>query len=122
MTQLFNVILKRLEYFYHSQRYSTRVRDLHCRIMKLTYLVVAATLATTSVLADDTPNLRALAPDETAPNGDNEVNALLAANAPMGDDEDGGWGHRGWGWGRPGWGRPGWGRPGWGWGRPGGRW
>ncbi|KAG3139112.1 hypothetical protein C6341_g20472 [Phytophthora cactorum] len=71
--------------------------------MKITALVVAAALATTSAFAADTPALRALA-DGT------EADAQLPADAPMeGADQQewgGGWGRRGWGWGRRGWGCP----------------
>ncbi|KAL3661742.1 hypothetical protein V7S43_013039 [Phytophthora oleae] len=99
--------------------------------MKFTAVAVAAALATSSVVAIDSPALRALADDTTATTGGLEANA----DAPKDGDKEmwgwggrpgwgwgGGWGRPGWGWGHHGWGhhgwgwgRPGWGRPGWGW-------
>ncbi|KAG4044425.1 hypothetical protein PC123_g20133 [Phytophthora cactorum] len=60
--------------------------------MKITALVVAAALATTSAFAADTPALRALA-DGT------EADAQLPADAPMEGADQQEWGG---GWGRPG--------------------
>ncbi|ETL91618.1 hypothetical protein F442_10152 [Phytophthora nicotianae P10297] len=86
--------------------------------MKITALVVATALAATSVVATDTPALRALA---DAPEADVQPNADVPLEGVDQQEWWGrpGWGRPGWGWGRPGWGRPGWGwgRPGWGWGK-----
>ncbi|KAK1943730.1 hypothetical protein P3T76_005126 [Phytophthora citrophthora] len=86
--------------------------------MKFAAIAVVTALATSSVVAFDSPALRALAED-TAANGGLEANAESPND---GDKEMWGWGGRpGWGWGRPGWGWGhhhrgwGWGRPGWGW-------
>ncbi|KAJ8576630.1 hypothetical protein ON010_g2580 [Phytophthora cinnamomi] len=114
----------------HSNGGRTFQLDVEQQTMKLAALVIAAVLATTSVVAAESPAFRALAdvPTTTTGKGVPEANAMPTAGAPTksGDKKEWGWGGP-WGWGG-GWGRPwgcgggwggGWGSGcggGWGWG------